>query len=140
MKIAIRYFSKTGHLETMALVVSNVTGVKAEPLNVPVTEEVDILFLGSAVYMAGIDNKVKEFIRSLDTTKVKKVVCFSSAAILPSSYSQVRELLNKQHIPVDDREFHCRGQFTLLHRGRPNQADLDDLKKFVRGIISSVNS
>lgn len=136
MKIAIRYFSKTGHMEKMASVVSDVTGVKAETMDIPVTEETDILFLGSAVYMTGIDDKVKEFISTLDS-KVKKVICFSSAAILPSSYTQVKTLLEKQHIAVDEKEFHCRGQFTLLHRGRPNQSDLENLRVFVKEIVNA---
>ena len=123
-------------MEKMASVVSYVTGVKAETMDVPIMEDTDILFLGSAVYMAGIDNKVKEFIQSLDT-RTKNVICFSSAAILPSSYAQVRELLSKQNIPVDEREFHCRGQFTLLHRGRPNQTDLDGLKLFIEKIMNT---
>lgn len=135
MKIAIRYFSKTGHMEKMASVVSDVTGVKAETMGIPVTEETDILFLGSAVYMTGIDDKVKEFISTLDS-KVKKVICFSSAAILPSSYAQVKALLEKQHIAVDEKEFHCRGQFTLLHRGRPNQSDLENLREFIKEVIN----
>lgn len=135
MKIAIRYFSKTGHMEKMASVVSDVTGVKAETMDIPVTEETDILFLGSAVYMTGIDDNVKEFISTLDS-KVKKVICFSSAAILPSSYAQVKALLEKQHIAVDEKEFHCRGQFTLLHRGRPNQSDLENLREFVKEVIN----
>ena len=120
----------------MASVVSDVTGVKAETMDIPVTEETDILFLGSAVYMTGIDDKVKEFISTLDS-KVKKVICFSSAAILPSSYTQVKTLLEKQHIAVDEKEFHCRGQFTLLHRGRPNQSDLENLRVFVKEIVNA---
>lgn len=135
MKIAVRYFSKTGHMEKMASVVSDVTGVKAQTMGIPVTEETDILFLGSAVYMTGIDDKVKEFISTLDS-KVKKVICFSSAAILPSSYAQVKALLEKQHIAVDEKEFHCRGQFTLLHRGRPNQSDLENLREFIKDVIN----
>lgn len=135
MKIAIRYFSRTGHMEKMAAVVSNVTGVKAETIDVPITEEVDILFLGSAVYMAGIDNKVKEFISTLDGL-VKNIVIFSSAAILISSYAQIKGLLEKKNIPLDEREFHCRGQFALLHRGRPNPKDLEELRKFVKEIIA----
>lgn len=135
MKIAIRYFSKTGHMEKMASVVSDVIGVKAETMDIPVIEETDILFLGSAVYMTGIDDKVKEFISTLDS-KVKKVICFSSAAILPSSYAQVKALLEKQHITVDEKEFHCRGQFMLLHRGRPNQSDLENLREFIKDVIN----
>jgi len=135
MKIAIRYFSRTGHMEKMAAVVSEVTGGKAETIDVPITEDTDILFFGSAVYMAGVDDKVKAYIASMDSNKVKNVICFSSAAILPSSYVQVRGLLEKQQITVDKREFHCRGQFKILHRGRPNKSDLELLRKFVEEII-----
>lgn len=135
MKIAIRYFTKTGHTEKMAQVVAEETGVKAETIDVPITEETDILFLGSAIYVAGIDNKMKKFISSLDN-KVKKVVCFSSAAILPGSYSQVKALLAKQDLQADEREFHCRGQYKMLHRGRPDQPDLDRLRAFVNEIIA----
>ena len=134
MNIAIRYYSKTGHTLKMAKVVSEVTGVKAETIDVLLTEETDILFIGSAIYVAGIDNKVKEFIASLDG-KVKNVICFSSAAVLSGSYSQVRKLLEKQKISVDKREFHCRGQFKALHKGRPNEKDLNDLREFVMTVI-----
>ena len=135
MKIAIRYFSRTGHMEKMAAAVSGVTGVKAETTDVPITEEEDIIFLGSAVYMAGIDNKVKDFISTLDG-RVKNIVIFSSAAILSSSYAQIKGLLEKKNIPLDEREFHCRGQFALLHRGRPNLEDLEELRKFTKKIIT----
>jgi flavodoxin len=137
MKIAIRFFSKTGHTEKMATVISDVTGVKAETIDTPITEEVDLLFLGSAIYMAGIDNKVKEFIASLDSGKIKNVINFSSAAILTSSYPQIKGLLRKQNIPLDSREFHCRGQFTALHKGRPNQKDLDELRNFINEVIQN---
>ncbi len=73
----------------------------------------------------------------MDGSKVKNVICFSSAAILPSSYVQVRGLLEKQQITVDKREFHCRGQFKILHRGRPNQSDLELLRKFVEDVKSA---
>ncbi|MCD7972266.1 MAG: hypothetical protein LUG18_06315 [Candidatus Azobacteroides sp.] len=135
MKIAIRYFSKTGHMKKMAAVVSEVTGVKAETIDVSITEDTDILFFGSAVYMAGIDDKVKAYIASMDCSKVKNVMCFSSAAILSSSYGQVRGLLEKKQITVDKREFHCRGQFKILHKGRPNKSDLELLRKFTEEII-----
>jgi flavodoxin len=135
MKIAIRYFSRTGHMKKMAAVISDITGVKAETIDTPVTEEVDLLFLGSAIYVAGIDDKVKDFIASLENGKIKNVINFSSTAVLTSSYSQIKRLLRKRNIPLDSREFHCRGQFAALHKGRPNQQDLDELKNFIKEVI-----
>jgi flavodoxin len=134
MKYAIRYYSKTGHTQKMAMSIAEEIGVRAETVDVPIEEDVDILFLGSAVYAAGISSDIKKFIAGLDS-KVKKVVNFSSAAILPSSYSQVKTLLKAKNIPLDEREFHCRGQFSALHRGRPNEKDLNNLKEFVKIIV-----
>ena len=94
----------------------------------------DVLLLGTAVYAAGVDGKVKDFIAQLDPAKVGKVICFSSSAILESSYSQVKKLLEERGIAVDSREFHCRGQLTLLHRGRPDSADIENLKTFVKSL------
>lgn len=135
MNIAIRYFSKTGNTKKLAESIGDVTGVAAQTLDVPVNNEVDILFLGSSVYAGGVDEQVKAFIRSLDGGKVKKVVNFSTAALLPSTYGQVSKLLAECNIPLDSREFHCRGRFKFMHRGRPNITDLNELKRFVEKII-----
>ena len=66
MKIAIRYYTKTGNTKKMAEALSETVGVEALTVDNPLTEDVDILFLGSAVYAAGVDAKVKEFIENID--------------------------------------------------------------------------
>ena len=137
MNTAIRYYSKTGNTKKLADAIGEVTGVKAQTVDVPLDDEVDILFLGSSVYAAGVDEKIKEFIRSLDSRKIKKVVNFSTAAILSSTYSQVSKLLSEKKIPVDSREFHCRGSFKVMHKNRPNNEDINELKSFAKEIIKS---
>jgi flavodoxin len=134
MKYAVRYYSRTGHMRKMAMSIAEEIGVKAETVDVLINEDIDILFLGSAVYAAGISAEMKKFIACLDS-KVKNVVNFSSAAVLPSSYSQIKKLLKAKNIPLDEREFHCRGQFSALHRGRPNEEDLNNLKEFIKKIV-----
>lgn len=91
-------------------------------------------FIDAGVYAAVVDWRMKKFIRTLSPDKVKNVICFCSAAILESNYKDMRKLLEKQGLLVDDREFHCRGSFSLLHRGHPNQDDLNNLKEFVKGL------
>jgi flavodoxin len=85
MKIAIRYYTKTGNTKKLAESISQVVGAEAKTVDEPLSEDVDILFLGSAVYAAGIDEKVKEFIKSIDVN-VGEVVNFSSAALIESTY------------------------------------------------------
>ena len=92
--------------------------------------------MGSSVYAAGVDAEVKKFISSLDK-KVKKVVAFSTAALLPSTYSQIKKLVNAKGIQVADEEFHCRGEFKIMHKGKPNSADISNAKDFARKIISN---
>ena len=135
MKIAIRYYSESGNTKKLADKISEVTGSPAKTVDTPIDENVDVLFLGSAVYGGGVKDEVKNFISALDPEKVKKVVCFSTAALMPSSYSQVAKLLKAQNISVDDKEFHCRGEFKFVHKGRPNEQDLSDLEAFVHHVI-----
>lgn len=135
MSTAIRYFSKFGHSAKMAEVVSQVTGVKAETVEVPITEPVDTLYLGSGVLLGKISGDMIAFIKSLTPDKVKRVVCFGSCAIIKSPVPQMRSLLEAQGVKVDEKSFTCRGSMGPLHAGHPNQKDLDNLKKFVETTI-----
>ena len=135
MKIAIRYYTKTGNTKKLAEAISQVVNVEAKTVDEPLTEDVDILFLGSAVYSAGIDGKIKEFIKNIDVN-VGEVVNFSSAALIESTYGQVKKEVEAKGIKMSENEFHCRGAFKFVHRGRPNEKDLKNVQEFAKGIIS----
>ena len=135
MKIAIRYYTKTGNTKKLAEAISSAINVEAKTVDEPLTEDVDILFLGSAVYAAGIDSKVKDFIKNINVN-VGEVVNFSSAALIESTYKQVKNEVEKKGLKMSDKEFHCRGAFKFLHRGRPNDDDLKDVQEFAKGIIN----
>ena len=135
MKIAVRYFSRGGNTKKLADAISKAVGVEAETTSVPLTEDVDILFLGSSVYANGVDNAIKEFVNGINV-KVGKVVNFSTAALIKSSYKQVSKLLEGKHIPFAIEEFYCRGSFAMMHKGRPNADDCSAAAEFARKIIS----
>lgn len=135
MKVAIRYYSRFGHSATMAGVVSEVTGTRAESLDVGLEEPVDTLYLGSGVFLGKISSEMVRFIMSLSPEKVKRVVCFASCAIIKSPVPQMRELLEQKGITVDGRSFVCRGSMGLLHRGHPDGQDLENLRLFVQSTI-----
>ena len=135
MKIAIRYYTKTGNTEKLANAISEAINVEAKTIDTPLNEDVDILFLGSSVYKAGLDNKVKEFIKNINVN-VGKVVNFSTAAIIESTYKQVQKEVEDKGFVMDSNEFHCRGSFKLVHRGHPDDKDLEDVKKFAKNIVN----
>ena len=39
---------------------------------------------------------------------------------------------DKVGILMDDKEFHCKGEFKFLHKGRPNNTDINNAAAFAR--------
>ena len=135
MKAAVRYYTKTGNTKRMAEAIAKALGAEALPLSAPVEERVDLLFLGNSYYAFSIDPEVRDFIRSLDKDKVGRIVNFGSAAMLNSTWKKVKAEADKAGIPMEEREFHCKGEFKGLHKGRPNADDLEAAAAFARGFI-----
>ena len=135
MKAAVRYYTKTGNTQRLAQAIADAVGVEALPISSPVTEPVDVLFLGNSYYAFSIDPEVREFIRSLDKELVGRIVNFGSAAMLNSTWKKVRAEADKVGIAMEEREFHCKGEFKGLHKGRPNEDDCKAAAEFARSIV-----
>ena len=135
MNIAVRYYTKTGNTKRLAEAVAKAVGTEAQPVSVPVTESVDILFLGNSYYAFSIDPEVRSFIRSLDKSKIGRIVNFGSAAMLNSTYKKVKAEADKAGIPMDEREFHCKGEFKGVHKGKPDESDLKAAAEFAKKIV-----
>jgi len=135
MKIAVRYYTKTGNTKRLAEAVAKAVGVEALPVTAPVTESVDILFLGNSYYAFTIDPEVRRFVESLSKEKVGKIVNFGSAAMMNSTWKKVKAVADKVGISMDEREFHCKGEFKGLHKGKPDESDLVAAAAFAKKIV-----
>lgn len=135
MKVAVRYYTKTGNTKRLAEAVAEAVGTQALPISVPISEPVDILFLGNSYYAFSIDPEVRKFVTSLDKNRVGKIVNFGSAAMLNSTWKKVKATADKVGIPMDDREFHCKGEFKGVHKGKPDETDMKAAAEFARKII-----
>ena len=124
MKLAVRYYTKTGNTRRLAEAVAEALGVQAMPISEPLTEPVDILLLGNSYYAFSIDPEVRAFIRSLDKRLVGRIANFGTAAMLNSTYKKVKTEADKIGISMVESEFHCKGEFKGMHKGRPNDEDL----------------
>ena len=131
MSVAVRYCSRTGNTRKLAQAIASALGVRPETVEVPLSEKTEIVFLGSAVYAAGVDESVKRFLRT-NKDKIGTLYCFSTAALIPSTYPQIKKLAAENGITIASQEFHCRGAFSLLHKGRPNSADLEAAAAFAK--------
>ena len=124
MKIAVRYYTKTGNTKRLAEAVAEALGVQALPISEPVAEPVDLLLLGNSYYAFSIDPEVRSFVRSLDKNKIGRIANFGTAAMLNSTWKKVKAEADKIGIPMAESEFHCRGEFKGAHKGRPDSNDL----------------
>lgn len=137
MKFAVRYYTKTGNTRRLAEAVASAVGVEALPISAPVGEPVDVLFLGNSYYAFSIDPEVRAFVRSLTPDKVGRIVNFGTAAMLNSTWKKVKAEADAAGVAMDEREFHCRGEFKGMHKGRPNEADLAAAADFALSVAES---
>lgn len=122
MKIAVRYYSRGGATEKVAKAIAREAGERAETTDRGLDKKVDLLFIGSGIYKGHIDSHVKDFVESLDASKVGKVVFFSTAMLGGGkSDEEIGKLLSEKEIPMDTRTFHCHGKFLFFHRGHPDK-------------------
>ena len=105
MKRTVRYYAKTGNPKRLAAAVAAALGVEA----LPISEPVDILFLGNSYY----------------------------AFNLNSTRKKVKAEADRAGIPKVEREFHCRRECKGIHKGRPNAEDLAAAAAFARALIAS---
>ena len=90
MKIAVRYYTKTGHTRKVAEAIAEAVGVKALPISEPLTEPADVLFLGNSYYAFTIDPEVRNYVASLSPDMVGCIVNFGTAAMMNSTYKRSR--------------------------------------------------
>ena len=135
MKVEVRYYTRSGNTKKLAEAIAKAVGVEARTVDEPLKEDVDILFLGSSVYAYGVDDNIKKFISNIEV-KIGKVVNFSTAALIKSTYKQVGKLLEKKGIAQAEEEFYCKGSFGSIHKGKPDENDCRAAAEFAKKVIS----
>ena len=134
MKYQIRYYTRSGNTEKLAKAIAEVIGCPAQSIENPLDEKADVLFLGTSYYAFDADDSVKKFIVD-NKDNIGKIVCFGTSAMMKSSRKPIAKVAKKIGVTVAEEEFHCRGQFGKIHKGRPNEKDLEDVKRFAKEIL-----
>ena len=136
MKYQVRYYTRSGNTEKLAKAIADAVGCPAQSIESPLDEKVDVLFLGASFYAFDADDSVKRFIAD-NKDNIGKIVCFGTSAMMKSMRKPIAKVANKLGVAVADEEFHCRGQFGKIHKGRPNENDIEEAKKFAIHILNS---
>lgn len=133
MHCAVRYYSRGGHTERVARAIAGELEIEAFTTDRPIGEKTDVLLVGSGIYAGHIDPHVKQFLEGLDAKKVGKVAFFGTSMMSGKKMDgEVKAILDKKGIPMEEETFHCRGQFLIFHISRPNRLDLRSARQFAR--------
>lgn len=124
MKYAVRYTSRGGNTKAVAELIAQEAGVEALRVFEPLTEEVDVLFLGAGVWFMNVTKEMKEFLAHLDKNRIKKIVVFSTSADLDSATKVIKGAANRAGIPVDDRSLTLKLGFQGFSLMAPAGGDL----------------
>jgi len=125
MKVAIRYYSRGGHVEAMAEALSRGTGVEAISIDepgAPITEHVDLLFVGGALYKFMLDPTFKEYLQSLPEDLIDEVVCFGSSMLTRRPIFLMQDVFKAKGIKINKQ--------AVWARNRPNDDLLEAIEYF----------
>ena len=134
MKIGVRYYTRSGNTEKLAKAIADAVGVRAGPVSVSLTEKADVLFLGCSYYAFDVDEAVKKFIFE-NKDNIGKIDCFGTSAMMKSTHKPMKKVAGEAGVPLSSEEFHCRGSFGPMHKGRPDENDLKKAAEFAKRIV-----
>ena len=103
MKFQVRYYSRSGNTKSLAESIAKAAGVNAVSIvdeNSSINEKTDILFIGGALYVYGLDEKIVDYISKLDAAKIDKAFVFSTSWISKHSITLLKKALEKKGIFV----------------------------------------
>lgn len=140
MKTEVRYFSKSGNTKKIADGIAKAVGTTARTIDEPITEKIDVLFIGTPINAWHIEEGVKTFLQEIDDSLVETVVAFNTAASPKNSALEgVKDALKDKNIDVYDECFHCRGKFLFMNKGRPTDDDVREAGEFAKGVLDKLS-
>lgn len=113
MKTAVRYYSRSGNTKAVAEAIAKECGVDAvsvDAVNADIKEDVDVLFIGGALYAYGLDKHLKTYLQNLDGKRVKKAVVFSTSWISKHALDLIKKSLQEKNISVADETFYVKNK------------------------------
>lgn len=128
--VAVRYYSKSGNTKLLAEAIGKGAGVipiSVDQDSAKITENIDVLFIGGALYAYGLDKVMNEYLSGIDGNKVKKVVVFSTSWISKHSIDLIKKALVEKGIEVADE--------TCYVRNKPNEKQLAEAEAFAKKFI-----
>ncbi|HKM34332.1 MAG TPA: flavodoxin family protein [Lachnospiraceae bacterium] len=133
MKVVIVFKSKK-NTKKIADAIGKALQVKPMDIDEIVkVDDADILFLGCGIYAGDVPNEVKDFVKTLNSKKIKKVVLFTTSGRGDDQTEKLKEEIRHQGLTLEERTFCCKGQmFLFMNRSFPCDTDLQNAEIFAK--------
>lgn len=131
MKVAIRYFSRGGNVKAMAEALGRGAGVEAISIDDPhgqITEHVDLLFIGGALYKFQLDPRFKEYLQDLPEGLIEEAVCFGSSMLTRRPIYLMQDYLKAKGIKINKQ--------AIYSRNRPNEDLIGVIEYFAQNEVT----
>ena len=125
MKAAIRYYSRGGNVRMMAEALSRGAGVEAISIDepeAPITEHIDLLFVGGALYNFRLDASFKEYLENLPEDLIDEVVCFGSSMLTRRPIYLMQDVFRAKGIKINKQ--------AIWSRNAPNDNLIEAIEYF----------
>ncbi|MBO6241819.1 MAG: flavodoxin [Butyrivibrio sp.] len=130
MNVAVRYYSRSGNTQKVADYIAEAAGVSAvsvDSKDAALTEKVDVLFIGGALYAYGIDDNLKKYLNTLSSDKVGKAVVFSTSWLSKHALDVIRKALTEKGITVESE--------TLYFKSKAVESCKEETLRFARKYV-----
>lgn len=130
MSVAVRYYSRSGNTGKVAGYIAEAAGVEAvsvDAANAALSEKVDVLFIGGALYAYGIDDNLKSYLQTIPADKVGKAVVFSTSWLSKHALDVIKKALTDKGIAVESD--------TLYFKSKAVDGCRDEAMKFAKKYI-----
>lgn len=127
MNVAIRYYSRGGHVKMMAEAISRGTGVEVISIDDPdsaIVEHTDLLFIGGALYNFQIDPKLKKWIEDIPEGMVEEAIIFGSSWLTRRPVLLMQDYLKARGIKINKQ--------SIWSRNRPNDDLIEVIEYFAK--------
>ncbi len=113
MSVAVRYYSRSGNTRKVAEYIAEAAGVDAisvDSKDAALSEKVDVLFIGGALYAYGIDDNLKQYLKTLSGDKVGKAVVFSTSWLSKHALDLIKKALAEKGIQVESNTLYFKSK------------------------------
>lgn len=129
--------SHGGNTRKVADAIAEELGISVGEITASASDDAKVLFLGSGTYGGKPGEAMTKFIGS-GTFSGRKVALFGTSGGDGGAEKMIAVMADalKQNGATILGSWHCPGKFLVMNWGRPNKEDLDNAKKFARGMLT----